>query len=647
MRLIPLHFVDVLPTIPSTTDAPMKLCPKCGKKFTDDANFCPVDAARLSPIEREEPATDTMAARYELRERLGGSRTGVVCRAVDKQTQATVAIKILSAQATATTAAMQRVERELKQLERLQHTGIAKVFASGKRDEQLWVATELVDGARPLSEVVRTHGPLSSSMAAELVEHIGEALIEAAQLGVVHHDLAPKNVLLAGSDIKLINFSAPVSAGEQVPGVPEFVSPEQVEGKAPDQRSNIYSLGALFYFALTGTAPFRGEAAAVHASHLAGSIKPPSQLVSIPPELEAVLLRSLERSPSKRYLTVRQFIDEVVRVTREGGTTDVRSTQPMGRAGRPRAELVQTLLGLPGDHLRAAAAKATEAAKAGEVAKAQPAVAPAPVEASVAPEPKPPEVTAPAPVAAAPLAAPVAAPVTTPAPIAAAPAVTGEGVAADRSPWAPPSSAAAAAGAAPAAAPAAAAGAMAEAQAAVTAAAPALAAIAPAPTPIAPEVASPMTSTAATPAASEPAAPKVAGASGARRKKTEEPENKGKFRETLWFKKGELDAAAAEAAAAERQRTGKEVDRDKADSLPMDERYKDDGTISHGDKDKYSLKTGGTQMLPAIRDKAGSSTQVSADELIGEMKSGRGKYIVAIVLGVVGIALLVALVATR
>lgn len=206
---------------------------------------------------------------------------------------------------------------------------------------------------------------------------------------------------------------------------------------------------------------------------------------------------------------------------------------------------------------------------------------------------------------------------------------------------------------------------MAEAQAAVTAAAPALAAItpaptpaptptaapapaaAPAPTPIAPEVATPVTSTAATPAASEPAAPKVAGASGARRKKTEEPENKGKFRETLWFKKGELDAAAAEAAAAERQRTGKEVDRDKADSLPMDERYKDDGTISHGDKDKYSLKTGGTQMLPAIRDKAGSSTQVSADELIGEMKSGRGKYIVAIVLGVVGIALLVALVATR
>lgn len=635
MRLIPLHFVDVLPTIPGTTDAAMKLCPKCGKKFTDDANFCPVDAARLSPIEREEPAADPMATRYELRERLGGSRTGVVCRAVDKQTQATVAIKILSAQATATPAAMQRVERELKQLERLQHSGIAKVFASGKRDEQLWVATELVDGARPLSEVVRQHGPLSASMAAELVEHIGEALIEAAQLGVVHHDLAPKNVLLAGSDIKLINFSAPVAAGEQVPGVPEFVSPEQVEGKAPDQRSNIYSLGSLFYFALTGTTPFRGEAAAVHASHLAGSIKPPSQLVSVPAELEAVLLRALERSPSKRYLTVRQFIDEVVRVSREGSAAEVRSTQPMGRAGRPRAELVQTLLGMPGDQLRAAAAKATEAAKAAEAAEAKVVVNEVKNEVKEAVK----DAAAPASQPAAPVIAAAApsAPVPT-VPVAAIESAQP----ADRSPWAPPSATA------PQAAP----GAMAEAQAAVTAAAPALGAIAPAPTPIAPEVATPVAATAAAPAAaslaaSDPSAPKVAGTSGARRRKTEEPDHKGKFRETLWFKKGELDAAAAEAAAAERQRTGKEVDRDKADSLPMDERYKDDGSISHGDKDKYSLKTGGTQMLPAIRDKAASSTQVSADELIGEMKSGRGKYIIAIALGVVGIALLVAFVAMR
>lgn len=192
---------------------------------------------------------------------------------------------------------------------------------------------------------------------------------------------------------------------------------------------------------------------------------------------------------------------------------------------------------------------------------------------------------------------------------------------------------------------------MAEAQAAITAAAPALGAVIPAPTPIAPEVATPVPSAPAAPAApASPATPKAAassaGASGARRKKTEEPSNKGKFRETMWFKKGELDAAAAEAAAVERERTGKDVDRDKADSLPMDERYKDDGSISHGDKDKYSLKTGGTQMMPALRDKTDGG-KVSEDQLINEMKAGRGKYIVAVILSVIAIGVLVALVATR
>ena len=114
----------------------------------------------------------------------------------------------------------------------------------------------------------------------------------------------------------------------------------------------------------------------------------------------------------------------------------------------------------------------------------------------------------------------------------------------------------------------------------------------------------------------------------------------------MWFKKGELDAAAAEAAAVERERTGKDVDRDKADSLPMDERYKDDGSISHGDKDKYSLKTGGTQMMPALRNKT-DAAKVSEDQLINEMKAGRGKYIVAVILSVIAIGVLVALVATR
>src|SRR5262249_45832870 len=153
-------------------------------------------------------------------------------------------------------------------------------------------------------------GPIPTEQAASLIELIGEALIEAAQVGVVHRDLAPKNILFAGQDVKLINFSLPVPTTERVPGVPEFVAPEQVDGRPVDQRSNLYSLGALFYYVLTGQTVFAGAPDEVHKHHASTPIKPPSQLVPVPQPLEAVIIRALERSPTKRFLTVRQFVDE-------------------------------------------------------------------------------------------------------------------------------------------------------------------------------------------------------------------------------------------------------------------------------------------------------------------------------------------------
>jgi hypothetical protein len=110
----------------------------------------------------------------------------------------------------------------------------------------------------------------------------------------------------------------------------------------------------------------------------------------------------------------------------------------------------------------------------------------------------------------------------------------------------------------------------------------------------------------------------------------------------MWFKKGELDAEAAEAAAQERARTGKTGSHDKADSLPIDERYKDDGSLSRTDKEKYSLRTGATVATTALRD-SGSGTsidKVSEDALISEMKRGRNRIVVLIAIGLVAVALI-------
>jgi eukaryotic-like serine/threonine-protein kinase len=563
----------------------MKLCPKCQKQFSDDANFCPVDAARLIPLEGQAAGADPLTTRFELGDKLGGSRTGTVYRAKDKQSGAAVAVKVISPAVVALPGVAQRLERELKQLERVQSTGVAKILASGRRTaktggEETWVAMELLDGAQTLAEAITARGPIGLEFAAHLIEVIGEALIEAAQVGVVHRDLAPKNVLFASHDagsIKLINFSLPVPTTEKTPGVPEFIAPEQVDGKAVDQRSNLYNLGALYYYILTGQTVHAGAVDEVHRAHVNGSIRTPSSLAAVPAPVEAVIMRALDRSPTKRFLTVRQFVDEVGRVAR--GESDPKSTQSMGKAGRPKAELVQTLMGV---------SKGGGTMPMGSNLSGPQGMTPI-----VAP---PPAVVAPPSMQAPSMAAPVA--VAQPSAAAISP---------DRSPWAPPAS---------------------------EPPAPVVAAAAPA------EVAAPVV---AAPVVAAPvvAAPQVAEKPSGKKKAEEAGGAKGKFRETMWFKKGDLDAQAAVTAAEERARTGKDQSSDKADSLPMDERYKDDGSISRGDKEKYSLRTGATQMMTALQDpkrqgEAGASqSKVSEDALIGEMKDGRGKVFIAIGVGVV------------
>jgi len=588
----------------------MKLCPKCQKQFSDDANFCPVDAARLVPLEAAAGGGDSLAARFDLGAKLGGSRTGAVHRATDKTNGQAVVVKLVAPAVVALPGVAQRLERELRQLERVQSAGVARVLASGKRGDETWVATELLEGAHTLADAITARGPIAPDQAADLIEVIGEALIEAAQVGVVHRDLAPKNVLFAGQDVKLINFSLPVPTTEKVPGIAEFVAPEQVDGRPVDQRSNLYSLGALYYFVLTGQPVFSGSVEEVHRLHQTGTIKPPSQLVggiAAGSPVEGLILRALDRSPTKRFLTVRQLVDEVARVG-HGEVIELK-TAPAPRQ-KPKAELVSTLMGVrggPSDTLVSPppviAQPAATISSAPTVGTGVPSVA--------APKPAAAELRGTmVGVASGASPAPASAPVS-----AAPPQVMAAQPEPKASPWA-----------APAAAPA-----------APVVAAPVVAAPVVAP----PVVAAPVV------AAPVVAAPAAVAAQPAGKQKAGEPAGqKGKFRETMWFKKGDLDAQAAVAAAEERARTGKDAAADKADSLPMDERYKDDGSISRGDKEKYSLRTGGTQMMAAIKNDPGQSlNKVSEDALIGEMKGGRSKVLIAIAIAVVAIVLLIVLVA--
>jgi serine/threonine-protein kinase len=630
----------------------MKLCPKCQKQFSDDANFCPVDAARLAPLEAPATGGDSLAARFDLGARVGGNRTGAVHRAADKTTKQPVVVKLVAANVVGLPGVAQRLERELRQLERVQSAGVARVLASGKRGgEETWVAMELLEGAHTLADAITSRGPIAPEQAADLIEVIGEALIEAAQVGVVHRDLAPKNVLFAGQDVKLINFSLPVPTTDKVPGVAEFVAPEQVDGRPVDQRSNLYSLGALYYFVLTGQTVFSGSADEVHRQHQTGTIRPPSQLIGgINPgsPFETVIMRALDRSPTKRFLTVRQFVDEVGRVGR-GEVIELKSIPQASRAARPKAELVSTLMGVRHG--------SGEPAKPYVAPPITPAIASAPTVGTGVPsvaapiaQSKPANVMqstmigvssgahdAPSQPSQPIQAPPIQAPPMQAAPMHAAPMMQAAQAQPMPKPMQPQPAQMMQAQIVPDSAP--------IAQQAGSPWAP------PAQVPAAPIVAAPVVAApiVAAPVLAAPSTASPAGAAG--KQKAPEPQSqKGKFRETMWFKKGDLDTQAAVAAAEERARTGKDVAADKADSLPMDERYKDDGSISRGDKEKYSLRTGATQMMAALRageapPGASGHHKVSEDALIGEMKGGRGKVLIAIAIGVVALVLLIALIA--
>jgi len=618
----------------------MKLCPKCQKQFSDDANFCPVDAARLVPLEGQAVAVDPISAKFTLGGRLGGGRTGSVHGAIDKATGQAAAVKLIAPAVVALPGLAQRLERELKQLERVQSAGVAKVLASGKRGDELWVALELLEGAQTLADAITTRGPIPIDRAAQLIEVVGEALIEAAQVGVVHRDLAPKNILFAGAEVKLINFSLPVPTTEKVPGVPEFVAPEQYDGKSVDQRSNLYSLGALYYFVLTGQ-PIQVDGS--------GAIRPPSSLAPVPGSVEAVIMRALDRSPTKRFLTVRQFIDEVGRIARD--EADARPTEVMVRVGKPKAELVQTLLGIRGeDGITAAIAAAAPSAPVSSALGSSALASSAPVSSTpavpitvvglVAPSPGAASIasavasTIGATVGSGPAAQPAHAGLAMPAPLPPQP------VSPERSPWAPPQGLGPQGYATvPSAAPA-----VAAPVAPITAIPSTAAPVIPAPVIPPPVIPAPVIPAPVTPAPLL-AAPIVGPGSGKKASKAGDG-SKGKFRETMWFKKGELDAQAAQAAAEERAKTGKDASTDKADSLPIDERYKDDGSLSRSDKEKYSLRTGGTTRIPAIRDaggSAGTGGKVSEDALIDEMKGGRNKIFAFIVIGLALVLLVIIL----
>lgn len=245
------------------------------------------------------------------------SGMGVLFRATDLNSGQTVAVKIPHPEMEADPVLLERFRREQEIGQLLDHPGIVKTFNSEQRS-RLYMVLEWVDG-RLLRSVMNEDRPLPPERAVAIAAALCDALDAMHKQGIVHRDLKPENVMVMDGDrVKIIDFGIAMKEDARrithagvtpMLGTPDYIAPEQVQGKRGDQRSDIYSLGIMLYEMLTGRVPFSGpNPLAVMNDRLVIDPPPPRELnPEITPELEEILRRALEREPRHRYATAAEM----------------------------------------------------------------------------------------------------------------------------------------------------------------------------------------------------------------------------------------------------------------------------------------------------------------------------------------------------
>jgi serine/threonine protein kinase/tetratricopeptide (TPR) repeat protein len=309
-------------------------CPSCRQDNLDSSVFCAACGSRLglspktsfsatetlqTPV-KELTTGSVLAGRYQVIEELGRGGMGRIYKVFDTEVSAKVALKLIKPEISADEETIERFRHELRTTRDISHKNVCRMYDLGKESGSYFITMEYIPG-EDLKNMIRMSGQLGVGTAISLAKQVCEGLAEAHRLGVVHRDLKPSNIMIdREGTVRIMDFGIARSlkikgitgAGIMI-GTPEYMSPEQVEGKEVDPRSDIYSLGIILFEMMTGRVPFEGDTpftvGVKHKSEI--PIDPRQFNAQIPEDLSRLILRCLEKDKAKRYQSVGEVRSEL------------------------------------------------------------------------------------------------------------------------------------------------------------------------------------------------------------------------------------------------------------------------------------------------------------------------------------------------
>ncbi len=299
-------------------------CPKCRIDNPDTSRFCAecgtelpktkdihIYATETLQIPKEELTPgSTFAGRFQVIEELGKGGMGRVYKVFDKEINAKVALKLLKPEIAPDKNSIERFRNELKVARDISHKNICRMYDLGRDAGLYYFTMEYVPG-EDLRNMIRMSHQLGVGTAIIIAEQICDGLAEAHRHGTVHRDLKPSNIMIdRDGNVRIMDFGIArsietkgMTGAGTIIGTPEYMSPEQVEGKDVDLRSDIYSLGIILYEMLTGRVPFEGDTPfAVGMKHKGEIPGDPREInPQIPEGLSRLVLKCLEKVREERY----------------------------------------------------------------------------------------------------------------------------------------------------------------------------------------------------------------------------------------------------------------------------------------------------------------------------------------------------------